>query len=92
MRTSLPPVLKSWLAVGAILVAGVVPVAAGVLVFVDPIGKDRPPEWVAVATLESLPADGVPRRVAVSIPRSDGWARLADEAVGYVFVRQRQAR
>ena len=45
-------------------------------------------EWVAVTTLDSLPAEGVPHRFPVSVPQFDAWNRLPDRVVGFVFLRR----
>lgn len=82
--TCLPP--KSWLAFAACLLACGVPMAAGIAVFVDPARQLAPAEWVTVASLSSLPADGSPQRVPVRIARADGWTRLSDEEIGCVFL------
>jgi hypothetical protein len=73
------------------LLAYAVPVAAGLACVLAPCVQAARPEWVAVTTLESLPADGIPRKVPIFIPQFDAWSRLPDEVSGCVFLRRMPA-
>ena len=66
------------------------PVAAGVAVLIDPLkraaGEAR---FLRVASLASLPDDGVPRQFPViSEFRDDAWTRYTHEPIGAVFLRR----
>lgn len=76
----------------AVVVGGVVtacPVAAGVAVFVDPLMRRAAVEGrkIRVASLNALPADGVPRQFPVIVDsRDDAWNRFHNEPIGSVFL------
>jgi len=86
MRCTQTESLKSAVAVVAIGILFVVPVAAGMAVFTDPLAADRSPDWVSLGPLEALPADGVARRVPVRVSETDAWARQPECQTGTVFV------
>lgn len=72
-------------------VAGLVPAVAGLLVWLDPVRrktKSVGAPFLRVATLEALPADGVPRRFAVVTEKIDAWTRTAETPVGAVYLRR----
>jgi menaquinol-cytochrome c reductase iron-sulfur subunit len=70
-------------------VAGAVPVAAGVAVFLDPLQrKAQTGEPVRITTLDALPADGVPRRFSVVADRSDAWNRFPKVPIGAIYLRR----
>jgi hypothetical protein len=77
---------KACLAGATLTVACAVPLAIGMAAMLDPIGRDKPPEWVAVTTLHALPVDSAPQRVPVSMPHFDAWTKLPDQVVGHVFL------
>lgn len=67
----------------------VVPVAAGVLAFLDPLKrKGKGAEMIPVAPLDALPADGVPRQFPVVASRVDAWTLYADQPIGAVYLRR----
>jgi len=69
------------------------PAGVGLMAFFDPLrsrGKiDRKPgRWIGVATLDTVPADGVPRQFPVVADRLDAWTRYPQEAIGAVYLRR----
>jgi menaquinol-cytochrome c reductase iron-sulfur subunit len=68
---------------------GVVPLAAGAVVFLDPLrrkgGQFLP---IRVTTLDALPADGIPRQFPVISDREDAWNKFVNEPIGAVFLRR----
>ena len=72
---------------GGLVIAG--PLAAGVAAFLDPLRrKTGKGEFLRVATLDALPADGGPRRFPVIAVRRDAWNRYPPEPIGAVFLRR----
>jgi menaquinol-cytochrome c reductase iron-sulfur subunit len=88
-------------AVAAVVVGGlvsIVPFAAGLIMFLDPLlkrktngdaggGKAARPLH-RVAALEALPADGTPVQVPVIADLTDAWNREANQPVGAVYLRR----
>ena len=73
--------------IGAIL--GLVPVAAGVAVFLDPLRRKALASGaVRVTNLDSLPDDGIPRKFPVLSARVDAWNKFTETAIGAVYVRR----
>jgi menaquinol-cytochrome c reductase iron-sulfur subunit len=73
--------------IGAVL--GLVPVAAGLTVFLDPLRrKTASTGAVRVATLEALPSDGIPRKFPVLATRTDAWNKFSQVPVGAVYLRR----
>ncbi len=88
------PGRRRFLAEALALVCGglatVVPLAAGVWAFLDPLRrKAGAAVFRPVADLAAIPADGVPRRFAVVADRVDAWTGFAAEPVGAVYLRRR---
>jgi menaquinol-cytochrome c reductase iron-sulfur subunit len=89
-----PPVgrrnfFKSFLAsvIGAVL--GVVPVIAGLEVFLDPLRrKAGTSSAVHVTGLEALPDDGIPRKFPVLANRVDAWNKFTQIPIGAVYLRR----
>ena len=97
------PPRRGFLAGAAALVIGVivglVPMGAGLLVFLDPIlkrkakaggnggGEDSRP-YLRVASLDALPADGTPVQVPVIADLTDAWNREPNQPVGAVYLRR----
>lgn len=88
--------LKKLLAVTIGLLIVAIPGLAGLAVFLDPLrhrkndGDDAgggDDAFTHVATLDALPADGVPRKFQVLVPRVDAWNKLA--AVPYAVYLKR---
>lgn len=66
-----------------------IPGGAALRVFLSPLWrKSNDAAFVPVATLEALPADGVPRMFKIVSDRSDAWNRFRNEPVGTVFLRR----
>src|SRR6266436_6301583 len=73
--------------VGAAL--GLVPVGAGLVVFLDPLRrKSAGGGALPVATLDAIPDDGVPRKFELVASRIDGWSKLTRVPVGAVYLRR----
>lgn len=70
-------------------VCGFVPLGAGLRVFLDPLSrKSDGVSWVKIASLETLPRDGTPRRFAVVADKVDAWNRLPKAPIGAVYLRR----
>jgi quinol---cytochrome c reductase iron-sulfur subunit, bacillus type len=75
---------------------GLVPFAAGLVMFLDPLlkrkskaggqaGKLQP---LRVASLDALPADGTPVQVPVIADLTDAWNREPNQPIGAVYLRR----
>ena len=70
-------------------VAGLVPAISGLVVFLDPLRRrSRDDDEVLVASLSSLPEDGVPRKFSVMASHTDAWNRMPRVPVGAVYLRR----
>ncbi len=68
---------------------GLVPVGAGLIVLLDPLRrKSAAGGAVRVASLDALPADGVPRQFPVLADRVDAWNRFINVRIGAVYLRR----
>lgn len=66
-----------------------VPVAAGIKVLLDPLGRaSGTGELIKITTLDTLPTDGVPRQFTVVSSRTDAWNRYASTPVGAIYLRR----
>jgi len=74
---------------------GIVPFAAGIATFLDPLwrqkkgggeGSERP--FRRVASLEAVPKDGTPIQVPVVADLTDAWNREANQPIGAVYLRR----
>lgn len=73
--------------IGAI--AAITPAISGLFVLLDPLRrKSRESDAVLVASLSSLPEDGVPRKFAVIASHTDAWNRTPQVPVGAVYLRR----
>ncbi|MBU6399091.1 MAG: Rieske (2Fe-2S) protein [Verrucomicrobia bacterium] len=73
--------------------AGLVPAAAGLVTFLDPLHRrSAAGGFVRVASLETLPADGIPRKFAVVSDRRDAWNRFPHVPIGAVYLRRTGAQ
>jgi menaquinol-cytochrome c reductase iron-sulfur subunit len=77
---------------GAIVVggvAGLIPAAASITVFLTPLGrKSQTSDFIRVTSMDSLPADGVPRKFSIIADRSDAWNKSPQVPVGAVYLRR----
>jgi menaquinol-cytochrome c reductase iron-sulfur subunit len=81
--------LKKTLAVILGSVSGLVPAAAGLFVFLDPLRrKSQAGGAVLVTTLNALPEDGVPRKFPVIASHTDAWNCTPEARVGAVYLRR----
>ena len=70
-------------------VTGLVPAISGLIVFLDPLRrKSQDNDAVLVASLSSLPEDGVPRKFSVVADHTDAWNRMPRVPVGAVYLRR----
>lgn len=80
---------------------GLVPLAAGIITFLDPLFRKWYPDWyaekgkasqagdyVSVARVDQIPQDGRPERFQVIKDKVDAWNSLPDQRVGAVYVRR----
>src|SRR4051812_29048081 len=80
--------------IGALV--GLVPLAAGLATFLDPLLRRRnKPATSAegrpfrrVASFEALPADGTPVQVPVVADLTDAWNREPNQPIGAVYLRR----
>jgi Rieske Fe-S protein len=74
-------------AIGTVL--GLVPLAAGVGFFLDPLRrKSSAGGFLRLTTLEALPDDGVPRKFPVVANRIDAWNKFTQIPIGAVYLRR----
>jgi len=70
-------------------VTGIVPAISGLLVFLDPLRrKAQENDAVLIASLSSLPVDGVPRKFTVVADHTDAWNRVPRVPIGAVYLRR----
>jgi menaquinol-cytochrome c reductase iron-sulfur subunit len=80
---------KKILAAGISAVLGLLPIAAGLAVFLDPLRRKSAAHGpVRVTTLDSVPADGVPRKFPVLSRQVDAWNKMSDVPIGAVYLRR----
>ena len=76
----------------AVVIGGftaVVPFAAGLTVFFDPLWRTGSGStFIKVATKDSVPDDGIPRQFPVIANRTDAWNYYPDEPIGLVYLRR----
>jgi Rieske Fe-S protein len=83
--------LKQSLALLVTAVTGLVPLAAGFAVLLDPLRrKSAAGQAIRVTTIEVLPADGVPRKFPVIASRTDAWSKYPNAPIGAVYLRRTQ--
>jgi menaquinol-cytochrome c reductase iron-sulfur subunit len=74
-------------AIGALL--GLVPLGAGLTVFLDPLRrKSAVSGAIRVTSLEALPDDGIPRKFPVLATRVDAWNKFSQVPIGAVYLRR----
>jgi menaquinol-cytochrome c reductase iron-sulfur subunit len=72
-------------------VLGLVPLGAGLKVFLDPLHrKSSTSGAVWVTSLDALPDDGEPRKFPVLATRVDAWNRATQVPIGAVYLRRTQ--
>ncbi len=65
------------------------PAAAGAVAFLNPLRqKSQGGRFMRLASLDTLPDDGTPRKVPVVAERTDAWNRFPAEPIGAVFLRR----
>jgi menaquinol-cytochrome c reductase iron-sulfur subunit len=70
-------------------VLGIVPVIAGLEVFLDPLRrKIGVSSAVRLTSLEALPDDGIPRKFPVLADRIDAWNKFTQIPIGAVYLRR----
>ena len=83
---------RSFLATVIGAIVGIVPALAGLAVFFDPLTRKADGgKWVKVASLDAIPTDGRPVRLAVITERRDAWNYYPPEPIGSVFLRRTSA-
>src|SRR6266446_5257110 len=71
------------------IVVGLVPVGAGLAVFLDPLRRKASASGaIRVATLDALPEDGMPRKFPVLATRVDAWNKFSQSPIGAVYLRR----
>jgi Rieske Fe-S protein len=67
------------------------PLGAAIAVMFDPLrrkSKAAASNMVRVASLSSVPADGIPRKFAILADRTDAWNRFPNTPIGAVYLRR----
>lgn len=71
-------------------VAAMIPGAAGLAVFLDPLRrKAGKADFVRITSLDSLPPDGSARKFQVIAQKTDAWTRQPDAPVGAVYLQRK---
>ena len=69
--------------------AGLTVLGSGFYFFLDPLRRTSDDVgFTKVATLDSVPDDGIPRQFPVLADRTDAWNRFPNEPVGAVFLQR----
>ncbi|MBW8885998.1 MAG: hypothetical protein JF612_14760, partial [Planctomycetia bacterium] len=96
-EAGMPPRRNVLAAVAATIIGalvGIVPFAAGLATFLDPllrrkkVRSEGSREPVRVASLDTIPADGTPVQVPVIADLTDAWNREPNQPVGAVYLRR----
>jgi menaquinol-cytochrome c reductase iron-sulfur subunit len=90
---SAPPDRRSFLKKAITVISGAVAVlpaiGAGLIAFLDPLRRRGSQGlWARVASLEALPADGIPRKFTVFMDHVDAWNKAKNVPVGAVYLRR----
>lgn len=81
--------LSEGLAVAIGAFVGLVPFLAGLMVYLDPLRRRAAGgDFVRIASLDSLPDDGLPRQYPVVADRNDAWNHYDAQPLGSVFLRR----
>ena len=79
--------LKEGLSIALGTAAALVPAAAGLTVILDPLRQRAGgAEFIRVASLDAIPADGVPRKFPVLANKVDAWTKSPNVPVGAVYI------
>jgi menaquinol-cytochrome c reductase iron-sulfur subunit len=71
------------------VVAILAPIGAAISVMLDPLRrKAGSTSFVRITSLNSVPADGVPRKFAVIAERTDAWNKFPNTPIGAVYLRR----
>jgi menaquinol-cytochrome c reductase iron-sulfur subunit len=74
-------------------IAGVVPLLSGLALLFDPLRrKASASQAIRVASLNSIPADGTPRKFPVLASRTDAWNNSPQTPIGAVYLRRTEAK
>ena len=66
---------------------GVVPLCAGIAVYLDPLSrKSAAAAFVKITSLEALPASGAPQKFSVYADKKDAWTTFPKSPVGAVYI------
>jgi menaquinol-cytochrome c reductase iron-sulfur subunit len=66
-----------------------VPMGAGLAVFMDPLRRKATSRgFVRIATIDAVPADGIPRKFPVLANRTDAWNKFTEVPIGAVYIRR----
>ena len=76
-------------------IVGLAPLAAGLAVFFDPLRRkgeapagDDGGNWLRIASIDAVPADGLPRQFPVIADQVDAWNRTPNQPVGLLYARR----
>ena len=79
---------------GAVLLGGLaaaIPATAGLTVFLDPLRRrGHSGDFVRVASVDSVPPDGIPRKFSVVADRVDAWNKSPHVPIGAIYLRRTQ--
>ena len=68
---------------------GLVPGAAGLYLFFDPLKRgSQAAQKTKITTLEALPKDGAPRKFAIMASRADAWTNYPNTPIGAIYLRR----
>jgi menaquinol-cytochrome c reductase iron-sulfur subunit len=98
IEPTMPPRRDLLASIAAVLIGsfvGLVPFAAGLATFFDPLWRQKKSgagvgkhPFRRVASLAALPADGTPIQVPVVADLTDAWNREANQPIGAVYLRR----
>ncbi len=81
--------LKRAFAIGIGAILALVPLGAGLAVFLDPLWrKSAATGAIRVTTLDALPNDGFPHKFPVLATRVDAWNKSTEVPIGAVYLRR----
>lgn len=81
--------IKQAAAVGIGGAIGLIPLAAGTAVLLDPLRrKALAGTMMFITALDTLPADGTPRKFPILASRTDAWNKFPNAPVGAIYLRR----